>query len=127
MAIFKVHIIQYSFYLDKMEWSLYSFLEDNFVLVAVFIVLLCIVYGYRTLFSNGTHRDLLSARHVRLPPRTLVTDPKARNAVLKQSKSKSNAYLHPWSQIAIRLHDCVVTRSKLDVFLILARILLRRH
>ena len=71
-----------------MEGSLYSFLEDNFIHVAVFIVLGCIVYGYQTLFSNGTHRDLLSARHVRLPPRTLVTDPKARNAVLKQSKSK---------------------------------------
>ena len=77
-----------------MEGSLYSFLEDNFVLVAVFIVLGCIVYGYRTLFSNGTHRDLLSARHVRLPPRTLVTDPNARNAVLKQSKSKIK-YLSP--------------------------------
>ena len=70
-----------------MEGSFYSFLEDNIVLIAVFSVLVCIVYGYRTLFSSGAYGDLLSARHVRSPPRTLITDPRARNAVLKQSKS----------------------------------------
>ena len=60
-----------------------------YLYIAVFIVSVCIVYGYRPLSSNGTYRDLLTARQVRLLPGTLVADPKARHALLKQSKSIS--------------------------------------
>ena len=67
--------------------SIFNFLSENFGFLAILFVLFGVIYALSSLFySSKQGRNPFSAKHVRSPPERLVIDPKARNAVLKQSK-----------------------------------------
>ena len=74
--------------------DLASFLGDHYALVAVIVLLSCFIYVLSLLFSGPKPgKNPFSAGHVKPAPERVVTDQKARNNVLKQSK-----YMHFYSQ-----------------------------
>ena len=67
--------------------DLASFLGDHYALVAVIVLISCFIYVLSLLFSGPKPgKNPFSAGHVKPAPERVVTDQKARNNVLKQSK-----------------------------------------
>ena len=73
--------------------DLASFFGDHYALVAVIVLLSCFIYVLSLLFSGPKPgKNPFSTGHVKPAPERVVTDQKARNNVLKQSKYDIRMY-----------------------------------
>ena len=67
--------------------SILNFLGDHPGILVVLFLLYCFIYALSLLFSGPKPgRNPFAARHVRPPPEKVVTEQRARNTILKQSK-----------------------------------------